>query len=57
MIVVMRIHDFEFEPVNCPLPIHVDKGKMIGYLPVYETKEDAMEDYPDAKFLEAKEVQ
>ena len=57
MFVVLRMQDFEFEPVNFPLPIKVEKGKMIGFLPVYETKEDALADYPNAKTLEVREVQ
>ncbi len=28
------------------------EGKVVGYLPVYETKEDALADYPDAEIRE-----
>ena len=52
MFVVMLVQDFEFEPVNFPLPVHVDNGKMAGFLPVYETREDALADYPDAELAE-----
>ncbi len=57
MFVVCKVQDFEFEPSPknrsaFPVEIKVDKGKMVGYLPVYETKEDALADYPDAKLME-----
>ena len=56
MFVVMKLQDFEFEPLNCPLPIHVEKGKLKGFLPVYETLEDAMEEYPNSKYAEIREA-
>ena len=61
MFVVCKIQDFEFEPAHTqcfkfPFSITVDRGKMVGYLPVYETREDAREDYPSAKLLEINEV-
>lgn len=56
MFVVMRLEDFNFEPINCSLPVSVDVGKAIGLLPVYATLEDAKEEYPDAKYLEIREV-
>ena len=56
MIVVMRLEDFNFEPINCSLQISVEKGKAIGLLPVYATLEDAREEYPDAQCMEVREV-
>ena len=52
MWVVMRIQPFEVEPTNFPLPISVDARKMKGYLPVYETMEDAKAEFPDGPFGE-----
>lgn len=56
MIVVMRLEDFNFEPINIPLPVSVEKGKLKGFLPVYETLEDAKEEYPNSKYVEIREV-
>jgi hypothetical protein len=53
MIVVMKIQKFEFEQAGeyrIPFPVTFDLGKMLGYLPVYETREDAEKDYPDGPF-------
>jgi len=44
--VVMMIENFTFESGN-KIPVNVDKGKMIGFLPVYGNREDALADYPD----------
>ena len=52
--VVMKIQPFELEqsPKNIlrlPFPVVVETGKMIGYLPVYNSIEDALADYPDTE--------
>ena len=54
--VVMKIQPFEIEqsPKNTlrlPFPVVFDAGKMIGYLPVYDTSEDALADYPDTEVI------
>ena len=46
-LLVMKIQPFEFDSTNCSLPFRVDPGLMVGYLPVYATREDALADYPD----------
>ena len=53
-VVVMKIQPFELEqsPKNIlrlPFPVVVETGKMIGYLPVYNSIEDALTDYPDTE--------
>jgi len=48
--VVMMIEDFTFEAGN-KIPVNVDKGKMIGFLPVYATREDALADYPNRDLM------
>ena len=60
MFVVMLIQDFEVEPapdnlIRLPVPIKLEKGKMIGFLPVYQTKEDALSEFPNAKIIEVRE--
>ena len=55
MFVVMKVQDFEFEAANFPLPVNVDVGKMKGFLPVYETLEDAVEEYPDSDYVEVQD--
>jgi len=57
MIVVMKLQDFEFEPINSLLPVKIDKGKMVGYLPVYASMDDAESEFPGAKYMEAHEVE
>ena len=54
MFVVLIIQDFEFEGLR--FPITVDVGKMVGFLPVYRTREEALEDFPDAKLAEIREL-
>ena len=61
MFVVMRLQDFEVEPApnqrfRLPLPVTIDSGKMVGFLPVYDTREDALLDFPEAKLMEIKET-
>jgi len=61
MFVVMSIQDFEVEPspknvIRFPFPITIERGKMIGFLPVYNTREDALSDFPASQVLEAKEI-
>ena len=61
MFVVMSIQDFEVEPspknvIKFPFPITIERGKMIGFLPVYNTKEGALSDFPNSQVLEVREV-
>lgn len=56
MFMAMIIQDFTLESKGLPLPVHVDAGKMIGYIPVYETIEDALSEFPNANVLEIREV-
>ena len=57
MWVVMHVQQFDFEPVP-PLPIQlcVNAGKMKGFLPVYETLDDAAEEYPQCEYVQIREV-
>ncbi|MBU3914824.1 hypothetical protein KKA14_04755 [bacterium] len=54
MFIVMRMQSFEFEAPNFPIPIKVEAGTMIGYLPVYETREDALKDFPNNVVIEGR---
>jgi len=56
MFVVLKIQDFELDTKAFPLPVRIEKGKMVGYLPVYATKEDALADYPNAKLAEVEKI-
>ena len=52
MWIVLRIlkwGDFEVKPGSAfsMLPVGIDPGNMIGYCPVYETREAALADWPD----------
>lgn len=50
---LQNFKDFEIKKgVRLPFPIVIDPEKMIGYLPVYETREDALADYPDEQLQE-----
>jgi len=56
MWVVKIMEDFEIEPspdnrIRIPFPIVMNTGKMVGYLPVYETLEDAKAEYPNADYM------
>lgn len=53
MFLVLIKEDFNFEGVNCALPIVV-QSKAIGYAPIYATVEAAREDYPLNDILEVK---
>ncbi len=58
---VMSQQDFELEPspenrFQLPLPVVVDKGKMVGYLPIYNTMEDALADFPESTIALIEEV-
>ncbi len=57
MFLVLKLQPFEFETSNplAFLGVKVDTGKMAGYLPVYNTSEDALRDFPGAKLAEIKE--
>lgn len=52
MFVVSKVQPLEFETLNYPLPIQITGTKMIGFLPVYETREAALEEYPEAQLME-----
>jgi len=57
MWVVKQIENFEVEPsprnhFRLPFPISIEAGRMIGFLPVYETLADAKADYPNADYME-----
>ena len=56
MWVVMRVHRFE-RAIDVPLPFYArwEMGKVIGFLPVYKTEEDALADYPDGPLMEIEE--
>ena len=61
MWIVKVLENFEVEPspknvLRLPFPVIIDKGKMIGFLPVYETLEDARADYPNANYMEIRKV-
>lgn len=56
--IVMSIQHFDIEPspdniINLPVPVKIET-KMSGYLPVYETLEDAKTDFPDSQIFEGK---
>lgn len=55
MIVVMRVQKFEIEQGNFSFEVALDFSPMIGYLPVYETLEDAKRGFPDGLFSEVRE--
>ena len=57
MWVVNIMEDFEVEPspsnrLKLPFPVSIETGKMIGFLPVYETLADAKAEYPNADYME-----
>ena len=54
MWVVFRVQKFEVEQKG-PFLIKIDSRPQIGYLPVYETREDALSKFPDGPFLEIEE--
>lgn len=55
MWIVMKIQDFEFEPTTSPISFIIETGKMVGYIPVYNTLEDAKEEFPNADYCEVRE--
>ena len=57
MWVVCKLQDFDFEPLNSPLPVKVDAGNMVGYLPVYASADEALIDFPGAKLMAIRETQ
>ena len=46
---LQKFSDFELSAKVIP-PITIDPGKMVGYLAVYATQEDAEADWPDGPF-------
>lgn len=59
MFVVLVKENFTFEHLNkipIKIPVEIDVGKMIGYLPIYATREDALADYPNSILQEIKET-
>ena len=59
-VVVMRVQPFEVEqtgPIRLPIPIVVETGKLIGYLPTYENLEDAKADYPEGPYVHIMEME
>jgi hypothetical protein len=52
MWVVMRVARWDFEPIS-HIPCKM-VTTMAGYLPVYDTMEEAQKDYPDGPFKEIK---
>jgi hypothetical protein len=55
MFVVMRIQSFDFESKSLPLPVQIET-KMMGFLPVYATREDALTDFPNAQITEVRDA-
>jgi len=52
---ILGSFDIETSPANrlkLPFPVSIETGKMIGFLPVYETIDDARAEYPDADYME-----
>ena len=61
MWVAMVLENFEVEPkeengLRFPFPITIDTGKMVGFIPVYETLDDAKADYPEANYMEIRKT-
>jgi hypothetical protein len=56
MWVVMKLEKWNFESTTFPFPLKCDAGKSVGLLPVYNTREDALSDYPDAELAEVRVV-
>jgi len=61
MFMVMTLQDFEVEPspdslIRIPSQIKIERGKMVGYCPVYATREDALADFPNKEVVEVRET-
>ena len=60
MWVVLKVQPFEVEQIEdsyrFPYPFTVDMKPMIGYLPVYATREDALKEFPDAPLAQIEEA-
>ena len=52
MWVVMKLEPWKFESTTFPFRLKCDAGKSVGLLPVYNTREDALSDYPNAGLAE-----
>ncbi len=62
MFAVMKLQSFEVEPspknsFTLPIPIEIDSDKMVGFIPVYKTRRDALKDYPNAELVEIHEAE
>ena len=59
MWVVLRLQEFAVEvkgPLRFPFPIEMDFKPMIGYLPVYATREAALAEFPGGPLSEVRAV-
>lgn len=57
MWVVLRLTEIKVNQapgMSIPMTAELDTGKIIGFLPVYKTREDARADFPDAPLQEFK---
>lgn len=64
MFVVCKLQEFTFETIPQPLKtqfghvianplsVKVDAGKMVGFMPVYATREDALSEHPESELME-----
>ena len=52
---IVQAKDKELYPY-LKLIVNIEKGKLKGFLPVYETLEDAVEEFPNSEYVEIKEV-
>lgn len=57
--IVMRVQKFDLvqDKGNLIVQVNLDSGLMSGYLPVYDTKEDAEAEYPDGPFGQIREIE
>ena len=50
-VIVMRVQRFDLEPkAFAGLPVAVNMGKVIGFIPVYKNEEDARSEFPEGPF-------
>lgn len=56
MFVVLRLQKFEWQTsFGLKAYLHPDE-RMVGFLPVYETREEALADWPEGPVAEIREV-